>query len=252
MAGIASVQALRESPSHTIRDRIGTTVDAGGAGLEPARLALPSWPAEAGSVVVLGLVHAAGEPELDWWGVDGSPGDRALGRFCQELSGWIEEELGIRAQGLAYSVDRGGVYLKDAAVLAGLGCVGRNNLLVTPQLGPRVRLRAVLLYGEVAPTGPVAFDPCAGCEGMCGKACPQSAFDEVAVSSRAGTATSLPARDGCFSRARCAVQMDQDVAAAAAVTAAVAFTADGTPAPDVRIHYCRQCELACPVGEFRV
>jgi len=34
----------------------------------------------------------------------------------------------------------GDVSLRHAAVAAGLGVVGRNNLLVTPEFGPRVRL----------------------------------------------------------------------------------------------------------------
>jgi hypothetical protein len=74
---------------------------------------------------------------------------------------------------MTYWVEEGGLYLKDAAVLAGLGCVGRNNILVTPDWGPRIRLRAVLLDAELAPTGRIEFDPCRGCDERCRSACPR-------------------------------------------------------------------------------
>jgi len=49
-------------------------------------------------------------------------------------------------------VEKGGVYLKDAAVVAGQGGVGKNNLLLDRRWGPRVRLRAVLIE-ESSPAG---------------------------------------------------------------------------------------------------
>jgi epoxyqueuosine reductase len=61
---------------------------------------------------------------------------------------------------LSYFIETGGIYLKDTAVLAGLGCIGKNNMLVTPELGPKVRLRALLLEEDLTPTGPIDFDPC--------------------------------------------------------------------------------------------
>jgi len=50
--------------------------------------------------------------------------------------------------------------LKDAAVLAGLGCIGKNNLLLTPEYGSRVRLRAFTIDLVLPSTGPLPFDPC--------------------------------------------------------------------------------------------
>jgi len=47
--------------------------------------------------------------------------------------------VGINACPLPYRVEQGGILLKDAAVLAGLGVTGKNNLVITPQLaGPCV------------------------------------------------------------------------------------------------------------------
>jgi len=244
LAGIAGVEQLKDSPSHHILNMH--------TGLEIADFPGIAWPAAASSALVIAVSHPKDEPELDWWNVDGSPGNRALIRICRELSRWIQQQLGVETQRLPYSVEGGGVYLKDAAVLAGLGCIGRNNLLVTPEFGPRVRLRAMLLEADLAPTGPIDFDPCRDCEGYCRDACPQHAFGE-AVLSPAGTGMStLPARDGHFARARCLVQMDQDVqdsgVQAGASAASAALDMEGMPPIDERVHYCRRCELACPVG----
>jgi epoxyqueuosine reductase len=37
---------------------------------------------------------------------------------------------------LPYKVEEGGMFLKDAATLAGLGIIGKNNLLITPEFEP--------------------------------------------------------------------------------------------------------------------
>ncbi|MEA3231699.1 MAG: hypothetical protein U9Q05_08095 [Thermodesulfobacteriota bacterium] len=61
------------------------------------------------------------------------------------MSIWLEKEKGITAEKLPYHIESGGIFLKDAAALAGLGCIGKNNMLVLMKYGPRVRLRALLL-----------------------------------------------------------------------------------------------------------
>jgi epoxyqueuosine reductase len=48
----------------------------------------------------------------------------------EELADWLFRTHKVRAQSLPYHVEKGGVYLKDAAVYAGLGVVGKNNLLL--------------------------------------------------------------------------------------------------------------------------
>jgi epoxyqueuosine reductase len=218
LAGIAAVSSLQASPSYQAYDRLPYYEGYAGA----------DWPAAARSVLVLGLVHDPAQPELDWW--DYHPGrtrgNRRLIAIAESVELWMRQELGIGARPLAYRVEQGGILLKDAAVLAGLGAFGRNNLVITPQFGPRVRWRALFLDVALKPTGPADYDPCAACDMPCRRACPQDAFV-----------------DGAYSRARCDRQMEIDEANEAIIEG---WVADGPPA---RVRkYCRACELACPVG----
>lgn len=61
---------------------------------------------------------------------------------------------------------------KMAATRAGLGWIGKTDLLVTPEYGPRVRLTTVLLDGEGITAGaPIEASRCGSCR-MCADACP--------------------------------------------------------------------------------
>ena len=65
--------------------------------------------------------------------------------------------------------------LKHAACRAGLGAIGRNSLLVTPQYGPRVRLTGIITDAEIEPDKPNTCDPCKEC-GKCIEQCPAKAL----------------------------------------------------------------------------
>ena len=209
MAGIASVASLRNSPSYEIYSEV-------------------EFPPDAQSVLVLALVHDEAEPELDWWdGERGTPGNRRLESIAKSLVQWLKEDLNSDAHLLPYHVEKGGIFLKDAAVLAGLGTIGMNNLLITPEFGPRVRLRALLLDAELAPAGQLDFAPCAGCDMPCRSACPQESF-----------------KDGAYSRALCNEQMKRDEA-----NVVIGEEGQEKNVPSRYIRYCRACELACPVGK---
>lgn len=258
IAGMASVDLLKESPSHKILVKFGTKID----GVHSFEGMIDgfneiTWPAKAKSALVIGVSHPRDEPELDW--TDGSgntSGNWILQRINRELAAWIDAAFGIKTHEMPYWVEKGGIYLKDTAVLAGLGCIGRNNMLITPELGPRVRLRGMLLEDELTPTGPITFDPCDGCEEFCREACPQNAFDKIVLSPAEAGMYTLPGRDGCFSRARCYVQMDKDVEDSDMAVAdgflsgldKSAPVTEGGSQTDKRIKWCRRCELACPVG----
>jgi|Deesub1362A_J573_1020465.scaffolds.fasta_scaffold01236_9 epoxyqueuosine reductase len=183
------------------------------------------WPPEGRSVLVLGLHHPREDPRLDWWIQGNTPGNRRLMEISESLRQWVREQYGLGAQPLPYYVEWGGLFLKDAAVLAGLGVIGHNNLLLHPEWGPRIRLRAVLLEGDLEPTGPMeGFFPCNFCSEPCRKACPRDAF-----------------HSGAYDQPSCIAQMEADMAD----KAPLGETDEGGNAlPAIR--YCRACELACP------
>jgi epoxyqueuosine reductase len=70
--------------------------------------------------------------------------------------------------------------LKTAAVKCGLGCQGKNTLLVSPTYGPRVRLVSVLTTAELDIDEPFREDLCKDCE-RCVLACPAKAIEPYKV-----------------------------------------------------------------------
>ncbi|WFN35609.1 hypothetical protein L1S32_05770 [Methanogenium sp. S4BF] len=203
VAGFVPVQMLTDCPS---AQRAG-----------PQGLARDS-----GSVIVLGLYHDPEHPEMDWWEEGRStPGDRILYGITTALSRWIREAYGREAHDIPYAVSDGGVYLKDAAVLAGLGVFGMNNLVIVPNFGPRIRFRALWADLDVeAARVRECLTPCSECARPCRMHCPQQAFS-----------------GGHYSRDRCLSRMNAD-------KASVSLRTPGDPAKDT-VHHCRNCELLC-------
>jgi len=72
-------------------------------------------------------------------------------------------------------VDTAPILEKDYAFLAGLGWIGRNSLLLTPQFGSYVFLGELLTDLELEPDEPLEGDPCAQCY-QCVQACPTRAL----------------------------------------------------------------------------
>ncbi len=69
--------------------------------------------------------------------------------------------------------------LKHAAVLAGLGKIGRNTLLINDRFGNMVWLSAVLVDADLAPDPLAAYNACLpGCR-KCVQACPVRALDSI-------------------------------------------------------------------------
>ena len=197
------------------------------------------------SVVVIGLAHPPTKPELDWWQAhipSRTQGNVKLAEITNGLARWLESKHGLAARDLHYYVEHGGVYLKDAATLAGLGVVGRNNLFLSWELGPRVRLRAVAVAEELTPGELLDWDPCADCSAPCRQACPQEALDGNRAGWPQGAPMTLPGRDGAYIREVCSRQMKVDFAEGREIAV------PGRERPSKLVHYCRRCELACPVG----
>jgi epoxyqueuosine reductase len=219
LAGIAAVADLKASRSYEVYDRSPYYDEYMGV----------EWNDAHRSILVWALAHPASEPVLDWWSlkVPGfTPGNRVLRRQSRRLRLWMGEELGITALSLPYQIEHGGAFLKDSAALAGMGVIGKNNLLVTPEYGSHVRLRGIFIDAELEPTGAIDFDPCHGCDQPCQRACPQDAF-----------------RSGSFDRSICKIEMDQNDADVKVLDGPIM----GVDDPCEVIAYCRACELACPV-----
>ena len=189
---------------------------------------------------MISLSHPQDKQELDWWDGRGTPGNRLLIDIMKKTRQQIENNLKAKTRGLHYYVEKGGVFLKDAAVLAGLGCIGKNNLLVTPSYGPRIRLRALFLDAEIDPTGPITFDPCVDCKVYCRRVCPENAMDEKAqIFESINVSVDLPARNGAYNREICNIRMEKDVAE----------SKKNKIGEQATIKYCRKCEFVCPTGK---
>ena len=167
------------------------------------------------SVIVIG--HSMNDPILDVW-LNSVDGKRHY-YFINEILGSIALEVisalleaGKKAVLSPYS----GVYAKDAAVLAGMGTIGKNNLLITEQFGPRVRLRAIITDAKLPKNLRKLESPCDDCPRFCWSACPAKAF-----------------ATGRFSREAC-IEYDGSHA--------------GKPSENSNLS-CRECELACPLGK---
>lgn len=103
---------------------------------------------------------------------------------------------------------------------AGLGTPGRLGLLLHPEYGPWLSLRAALLTVRDLPgAGPIpGFDPCTGCPAPCAEACPGAALRPAPAGFSVERCAAARAREpGCRSRcdARRACVLGRDHAYAA-------------------------------------
>jgi len=246
LVGIADAAELKNSPSHKLAPQIPRLkVGKVEGGLEPE---VVQWPENAKSVIVIGISHPEDKPELDWWhGKYLPPGNQKLARIAKKLGEWINNNYeGIQAYPLPYHVEKGGIYLKDAAVMAGLGCIGLNNLFISPEYGPAVRLRVLIVDKELVFTGPVNYNPCSSCEVYCLKKCPRGAFNEVIYNQEEMGQSNLPGITGTYSRIKCNHQMEKDIKDSRERNETAIYGPDGEEVQLLK--YCRNCEFACPVG----
>ena len=247
LAGFAAVSDLKLAPSSEFSEYLAESDDSATASFHTEGLPQGSvtWPEGARTVLVIGVHHPSHKPEMDWWsGPKDPPGNRILARIVRKLCSWISEQYQIGVFHFPYNLERGGIYLKDAAVLSGIGCMGKNNMVVSPEYGPRIRLRALSLSVDVPSTGEMEFDPCSECEGWCLNVCPQQAFSKK-IRYPDNSQHDLPGRNGSYSRKRCKIQMQNDE------ESAQEQRIEGEDSLVKLTKYCRLCELACPVGRFK-
>ena len=218
-AGIADIEKVLDGPSYK--------AVAEGEWKTGHSESVTEWLSDARSLLVLAMHHPKEDPSLDWFDRGNTAGNRKMTQVSEDLATWIFETHGVRAQALPYHVEKGGVYLKDAAAFAGLGVVGKSNLFLDRKWGPRVRLRAVLIQDSL-PTGHLLedFQPCQGCDIPCQEACPDNAF-----------ATGQYHRPPCLEHLNS--NRDNPIDSGQK-------NSEGSPI--LVTDWCRKCEFTCPAG----
>ncbi len=164
-------------------------------------LAYPPRPAtdlmpSAKSVIVMAVAHTLGSvyaPDIMLWTRSKMQTSRLLDATAEKIGRMLERKgyltLPISADKpveiFKHDPETGGKFrqtrtvgflsFKHAAVSCGMGEIGRNNLLLTPQFGPHQRLCAIVTEAPLEPDSRQDFDLCTGCN-RCVDACPAGAL----------------------------------------------------------------------------
>ena len=173
------------------------------ADAESLILAYPPRPATdlmptAKSVIVMAVAHSLGavySPDIMLWTRSKMQTSRVLDATAEKVGRMLEHEGFLT---LPVSADKpaeifkhdpetekmfrqtrwvGFLSLKHAAVSCGMGEMGKNNLLLTPEFGPHQRLCAIITEADLEPDPRQDFNLCKGCN-KCIKACPSGALTE--------------------------------------------------------------------------
>ncbi|MFX1481478.1 MAG: hypothetical protein ACFFCI_25650 [Promethearchaeota archaeon] len=98
--------------------------------------------------------------------------DSILQNYCHSIRRLLIKR-GYEAKIITYNP---GLYLKDAAALAGMGPIGKNNMLITKEYGSQVRLRAIATSAPLNVGKPIfESEYCEDCN-ICIDSCPAEAF----------------------------------------------------------------------------
>lgn len=115
--------------------------------------------------------------------------------------------------------------LRKAAQAAGIGAAGRNQMLITPEAGPRIRLVVIMTDAVFEFDKPFTGELCKDCD-ICIKACPSGALTEAG-----------------FERSKCLGEFDPTPELAARQR-----KTNKSLSERIRIQ-CLKCMVACPVGK---
>ncbi|MFX1276292.1 MAG: hypothetical protein ACFFBP_05525 [Promethearchaeota archaeon] len=100
--------------------------------------------------------------------------DIILEKNCYKIKEFLSKR-GYKSTIIPYS---SGFYLKNAAALAGIGPIGKSNLLITDEYGSQVRLRALTTNAPLKAGKPILKSKyCKECA-ICIKACPAEALSK--------------------------------------------------------------------------
>lgn len=192
-----SAPALKELARSRGIDLVGIA-DAGDLILaNPPRPATDLMPS-AKSVIVMAVAHSLGtvySPDIMFWTRNKMQTSRLLDQVAEEVGRKLERQgflsLPVSADkpveifklnpetGKRFRQTRvlGHLSLKHAAVSCGMGQMGRNNLLLTPEFGPHQRLCAIITEAPLEPDPRREFELCKDC-GKCEQACPSGALKD--------------------------------------------------------------------------
>ena len=101
-----------------------------------------------------------------------------MGAELKALRAWIEDASDEPFESRVY-VDSGPVLEREVAMLAGLGWIGKNTMLMSRELGSYFFLGEIITTLDLDPDAPVT-DHCGSCV-KCLDACPTDAFPEPYV-----------------------------------------------------------------------
>ena len=137
---------------------------------------------QAKAVIVAGVQTV--DPVLDAW-IDYAPWRHPRSFLDELLAGHIKtvclmlERKGYKSEPVTYQP---GLLLKNAAAIAGVGFIGRNNLFISTAHGAGVRLRAAVTEAPLICGEPNPFrQACEECV-KCIEACPAKAVSEAEYS----------------------------------------------------------------------
>ncbi len=229
----------------------------------PATALMPT----AKSVIVMAVAHTLGSvlaPDIMLWTRSKMQTSRLLDETAEKLGRRLERAgfltLPISADkpveifkndpatGKKFRQTRTAAFLsfKHAAVSCGMGEIGRNNLLLTPEFGPHQRLCAIVTEAPLDPDPNKDLDLCCGCD-KCVKACPSGALkpdrydvDPCFVYWSMGFKRLPPASikewPGYIKMLRRHMQQRD-------------FLVESGQAYITDVDYCIECMRACPIGE---
>ena len=140
--------------------------------------------------------------------------DAVVEQFCHGVRRLLLKK-GYNSRVISYGP---GLYLKEAAALAGIGPIGKNNLLITKSFGSQVRLRALVTTAPLICGDPIEeSEYCKECD-ICIKSCPAEAFI-----------------DEKYSREKCYIYLETHKRNLSNYT----------------VIECNQCIEVCPIGKNR-
>ncbi len=131
------------------------------------------------TVIVIGL-HLY-DIILDVWSEDQTTSksfhylDSILKNRAGKIKGFLIKK-GYKSKIISY---KPGIFLKDAAAIAGLGPIGKNNLIITKKFGSQVRLRAITTEAPLETGSPIEESVyCKDCN-ICITNCPANALSST-------------------------------------------------------------------------